>query len=171
MFKNRFLSLFDWLFAQTFQTWLTTFLSIALIIYIYRQFTAEDEDAVPYTVDIPQQLPSGSSEKPPSTGSHVGFPCIDHSHREIADMEQLEDSSRSLIRCYCPTNGSVLEYIEPDGPKDIDRKISTAGAAQREWAQTSFSQRRRVLKTMLKSVLTAMIHAPHIMQVLKEGIV
>jgi acyl-CoA reductase-like NAD-dependent aldehyde dehydrogenase len=43
----------------------------------------------------------------------------------------------------------------------IDRAIAKAKEAQVEWAKTSFSQRRRVLKTMLKYVWALPLPYPY----------
>jgi acyl-CoA reductase-like NAD-dependent aldehyde dehydrogenase len=43
--------------------------------------------------------------------------------------------------------------VLPATKDGIDRAIASAKKAQVEWAQTSFSERRKVLKTMLKFVL------------------
>jgi acyl-CoA reductase-like NAD-dependent aldehyde dehydrogenase len=61
--------------------------------------------------------------------------------------------SRDSIRCYCPANGRLLGYVEPDTPADIDRAVDAAEAAQHEWAKTTFGQRRKVLNTLRKYVL------------------
>jgi acyl-CoA reductase-like NAD-dependent aldehyde dehydrogenase len=43
--------------------------------------------------------------------------------------------------------------VNPSTADGIDRAIAKAKAAQVQWAQTTFSQRRRVLRTMLKFIL------------------
>lgn len=61
-------------------------------------------------------------------------------------------SGSSAIQCYCPANGRLLGLVNPSTPEGIDRAIAKAKEAQTEWAKTSFKQRRRVLKTILKCV-------------------
>lgn len=46
--------------------------------------------------------------------------------------------------------------MNPSTPDGIDRAIAKAKKAQEEWSKTTFKQRRRVLKTLLKYI--AMIH-------------
>ena len=59
----------------------------------------------------------------------------------------------SAIQCYCPANGKILGQVNPTTPDGIDRAIARAKEAKVDWAKTSWSQRRKVLKTMLKSVV------------------
>lgn len=62
-------------------------------------------------------------------------------------------SGSSLIQCYAPATGQALGRVNPSTADGIDRAIAKAKAAQAQWAQTNFYQRRRVLKTMLKFIL------------------
>jgi acyl-CoA reductase-like NAD-dependent aldehyde dehydrogenase len=56
----------------------------------------------------------------------------------------------------CPADGQPLQTgpILPATPEDIDRAVSSAASAQRAWSQTTFVERRRVLKTLLQYVLS-----------------
>jgi acyl-CoA reductase-like NAD-dependent aldehyde dehydrogenase len=71
--------------------------------------------------------------------------------RVAIDCEQVSGSS--LIQCYAPATGEALGRINPSTADGIDRAIAKAKAAQVQWAQVSFRQRRKVLKTMLKFIL------------------
>lgn len=52
---------------------------------------------------------------------------------------------------YCPADGRVLgNGIKPETAEGIDRAVQAAKEAQVEWAETTFSERRRVLRTLLK---------------------
>jgi acyl-CoA reductase-like NAD-dependent aldehyde dehydrogenase len=54
---------------------------------------------------------------------------------------------------YCPADGRVLgNGIKPATVQDVDDAVQAAKAAQREWATTSFAERRKVLRTLLKFV-------------------
>jgi acyl-CoA reductase-like NAD-dependent aldehyde dehydrogenase len=54
---------------------------------------------------------------------------------------------------YCPADGRVLgSGIKPATADDVDRAIQAASRAQEQWATTTFAERRRVLKTLLKCV-------------------
>lgn len=67
---------------------------------------------------------------------------------DIAKLSQISGSS--AIQCYCPANGRLLGLVNAITPDGIDRAISKAQAAQVAWAKTTFSQRRKVLRTLLK---------------------
>lgn len=45
-----------------------------------------------------------------------------------------------------------MGIVKPATKDDIDRAIGKATKAQVEWAKTTFAERRKVLKTMLKCV-------------------
>jgi acyl-CoA reductase-like NAD-dependent aldehyde dehydrogenase len=52
---------------------------------------------------------------------------------------------------YCPADGRLLgDGIKPAMAEDIDRIVNRAEAAHLSWRSTSFAQRRRVLRTLLK---------------------
>lgn len=54
---------------------------------------------------------------------------------------------------YCPADGRVLGKGTKPATKDgVDRAIKAAKHAQVEWAKTSFAERRKVLRTLLKYV-------------------
>lgn len=72
---------------------------------------------------------------------------------EVLEEPTIKISGSSAIRCYCPANGRLLGLVNPSTPDGIDRAIAKAKEAQTEWARTTFKQRRRVLKTMLKYIL------------------
>ncbi|KAF2740950.1 aldehyde dehydrogenase-like protein [Polyplosphaeria fusca] len=72
---------------------------------------------------------------------------------QILEAPSLKIPDSSLIQCYCPATGSSLGRVNPSTRDGIDRAIAKAKEAQRQWIKTSYAQRRKVLKTMLKFVL------------------
>ena len=56
----------------------------------------------------------------------------------------------SAVQCYCPATGRILGQVNPSTADGIDRAIARAKEAQVEWAKTTFAQRRKVLRTMLR---------------------
>ncbi|KAF1809151.1 ALDH-like protein [Eremomyces bilateralis CBS 781.70] len=62
-------------------------------------------------------------------------------------------SGSSLIQCYCPASGQLLGRINPVTRDGIDRAIAAASKAQKQWAKTSLTERKRVLKTVLRYIL------------------
>lgn len=54
---------------------------------------------------------------------------------------------------YCPADGRVLgNGTKPATVDDVNEAVRAAGAAQREWAKSTFAERRQVLRTLLKYV-------------------
>ncbi len=116
-------------------TTVSTALGALLVLWLlYRTFRPDNEKAVDFSVPTPEQC------KPGWSGKTLNPPSI-------------KISGSTAIQCYAPATGQLLGLINPVTPDGIDRAISKATEAQLEWARTSFSQRRRVLKTLLKFVL------------------
>lgn len=112
--------------------------SFCFLLFIVAYYVSSSEDITPvhFKVDLPPQLAhdypwdlSQTSSKP-----------------EIRD---------GLIYPRCPADGRPLqpEPIKPATKDDIDAAIARATDAQREWAKTSFSTRRKLLNTLLQHVI------------------
>ncbi|KAF1991571.1 aldehyde dehydrogenase [Aulographum hederae CBS 113979] len=107
----------------------------ALTLFLLIKSSLPDpEAAVNYTVPVPEQ-------------------CRPEWKGEILEEPSIKLPKSSAIQCYCPANGRLLGLVNPATPDGIDRAVSRAQQAQKEWAKTTFSQRRRVLKTLLKFLL------------------
>ncbi|KAJ4297478.1 Meiotic Sister-Chromatid recombination aldehyde dehydrogenase [Kalmusia sp. IMI 367209] len=109
-------------------------IGVATLYLFYSLLRSDPEAAVPYHVTPPEQI------KPGWKG-------------EVLPELSMKVSGSSLIQCFAPATGESLGRINPSTPASIDRAIAKAAEAQVQWAQTTFSQRRKVLKTMLKFVL------------------
>ncbi|KAG6367298.1 hypothetical protein INS49_001485 [Diaporthe citri] len=73
--------------------------------------------------------------------------------KEILQKPNIKVSGASAIQCYAPATGQFLGFINPSTPAAIDRAVDAAEAAQKTWANTSFRERRKVLRSMLQYVL------------------
>lgn len=91
------------------------------------------EKAIPYTVSSPKK----------------SSPPVDWDKHEPA----IKISGSSAIHCYAPATGEFLGLVNPATPAGIDRAVEQAKVAQEKWARTTFTQRRQVLRTLLKFVL------------------
>lgn len=61
---------------------------------------------------------------------------------------------------YCPADGRLLGTgIKPATVEDVNKAVGAAKAAQREWARTTFAERRKVLRTLLKYVFVELCMA------------
>jgi acyl-CoA reductase-like NAD-dependent aldehyde dehydrogenase len=68
---------------------------------------------------------------------------------------QIPEDSRqvSKIRCSNPATGEYLGEVPVMSRTDVIEAIGRARTAQRAWGQTSFAERRRVLRLLLDSIL------------------
>ncbi|KAI4278464.1 MAG: hypothetical protein L6R38_005247 [Xanthoria sp. 2 TBL-2021] len=104
-------------------------------IVVRSTILGEDEEApVDYAVPLPEQC------KPGWSGTILENPSI-------------KIPRSSAIQCYNPATGQLLGQVNPATPDGIDRAVARAADAQKEWATTTFRQRRKVLGTMLKFIL------------------
>ncbi|KAF7553021.1 hypothetical protein G7046_g7221 [Stylonectria norvegica] len=69
------------------------------------------------------------------------------------DVAAVKVSGSSAVQCYAPATGQFLGLVNPSTPAAIDRAVAAADAAQRKWAETSFAERKTVLRTLLLHVL------------------
>ncbi|KAI9716792.1 MAG: hypothetical protein M1812_005132 [Candelaria pacifica] len=113
---------------------LVSILTIFLCIFWLFSGQVEDERAVDYTLTVPEQCKAGWKGV-------------------VLDEPTLKIPASSVVQCYCPTSGQLLGIVNPATPDGIDRAISKVKEAQVEWAKTSFAQRRRVLRSLLKFIL------------------
>ena len=107
---------------------------LVTIWVLYRLLRSDPEKPVNFSVPTPEQCAPGW------TGQALEKPSI-------------KVSGSTTIQCYAPATGQFLGLVNPTTPDGIDRIISKAEAAQLRWRETTFVQRRRVLKTLLKFVL------------------
>ncbi|KAI9722522.1 MAG: Meiotic Sister-Chromatid recombination aldehyde dehydrogenase [Chrysothrix sp. TS-e1954] len=117
---------------------LTCLIAAVSLLLLQRLLTSrEDESAIAYEVDIPPECREGVK--------------LD---TEVLENPSIQIPGSTAIQCYAPATGQSLGRVNPATPDGIDRAIAKAAAAQVEWAKTSFAQRRRVLRTLLKYILT-----------------
>ncbi|KAI8174164.1 Phospholipid-transporting ATPase DNF1 [Colletotrichum sp. SAR 10_75] len=107
-------------------------IAIALSIWLLQLAKSWNEDkAIVYSVD-PPKLPE----------KHT-----------IVEETNIKVSGTTAIQCYAPATGQFLGFVNPSTPAAIDRSVDAAHAAQAKWKNTSFRERRRVLRSMLRHVL------------------
>jgi hypothetical protein len=111
---------------------ITAGLLVALAAYFLLR--KETEKAVDYSVRPPEQILPGWQGK--------GL-----------DNPSIKVAGSTAIQCYAPASGNFLGLVNPATKDRIDRTIGKAAAAQKLWSLSSFAQRRRVLKTLLKFIL------------------
>ena len=117
-----------------FKTATTVSCALLTLWLLYRAVRSDSEKAVDVSVPAPEQCEPGW-------------------RGQTLDQPAIKVSGSTAIQCYAPATGQFLAFINPTTADGIDRIIEKATEAQRGWAKTTFSERRRVLKTLLKFVL------------------
>lgn len=65
-------------------------------------------------------------------------------------MPPMNVPGRRYITSFDPASGLHLGTHLADNETEIDGKIMRAGEAQKKWAETTFTQRRRVVRSLMK---------------------
>ncbi|PYI10731.1 aldehyde dehydrogenase-like protein C21C3 [Aspergillus sclerotiicarbonarius CBS 121057] len=121
-------------------------LSVGAAYLGYLFLLGRKEAAVSFNVPIPPEIRANwKGEK---------WDSLQGEGRKVVEGQVRGQWNDKLIMSYCPADGRVLgNGIKPATPEDVDRAIQAAKSAQTEWANTSFAERRKVLRTLLKYVL------------------
>ncbi|KAF2708341.1 aldehyde dehydrogenase [Pleomassaria siparia CBS 279.74] len=119
---------------EEYHSYILGAISLATLLVSYYFLRSDPEAGVPYNVEPPAQAQPGWKG-------------------EVLEEPSLKISGSSVIQCYSPATGELLGRVNPSTANSIDRAIAKAKEAQVQWAKTTFSERRRVLKTMLKFIL------------------
>ena len=136
--------------------WLEISIILLPILFLFAAFKVtvlhddDKEKAVHFRVPTPEQCSSDWKGELLERPTVKVASLLDMAVKKLIRVIQFSGSS--AIRCYCPANGRLLGLVNPSTPGGIDRAVAKAKEAQTEWAKTTYKQRRRVLKTMLKYV-------------------
>lgn len=68
-------------------------------------------------------------------------------------MNDVSEGPPKKIPCFDPATGERLGEVPVDGPAEVRAAVRRAREAQRRWRETSFAERRRVLRHMLDHLL------------------
>jgi acyl-CoA reductase-like NAD-dependent aldehyde dehydrogenase len=72
-----------------------------------------------------------------------------HVSQPTLKTDRSPDKVPHQIPCVDPATGEPLGSVRVDSAADVDAAVARAKVAQRAWGQTSFAERRRVLKAIL----------------------
>lgn len=72
---------------------------------------------------------------------------------KILEVPSIKTEGSTAIQCYAPATGLFLGFVNPQSPDSIDRAISKAQEAQKQWSKTSFSERRKVLRCIQAHII------------------
>lgn len=68
--------------------------------------------------------------------------------KRLSPVSIRDTSNPDNIQCYCPATGQFLDSVPATTTYGIDHIIEQAQKAQKSWAKSSFSDRRKVLNTI-----------------------
>jgi acyl-CoA reductase-like NAD-dependent aldehyde dehydrogenase len=83
----------------------------------------------------------------------VPAPKLPDDEPRILEKPSIKVEGSSAIQCYAPATGQLLGLVNPSTPGGLDRAIASAAEAQKQWRDTTFRERRAVLRTLLQHVL------------------
>ncbi|KAI4715917.1 ALDH-like protein [Aureobasidium sp. EXF-10727] len=146
-------------------TWVAVVFATALLWFTTK---GDSEKAVDFEVPLPRQLDpdwQGEVLQEPSLKVRYYFlfqlfleslfcSWVDSFYALMRKLYVKHSPEEGCLEITENATGQLLGVINPSTPDGIDRAIARAQEAQRTWALTTFSQRRKVLKTLLKYVLT-----------------
>ncbi|TFK27419.1 meiotic sister-chromatid recombination aldehyde dehydrogenase [Coprinopsis marcescibilis] len=122
---------------------LTLFFAIGIWL-VYERYQKLHNSPLPFSVAAPQAAEPGWESLPiknPSLRSHI-------ENEEI--MPGVALPGREYITCFDPATGLHLATILADDEELIETKVQSAAKAQKTWKHTDFTQRRRVIRSLLK---------------------
>ncbi|KAL4927516.1 aldehyde dehydrogenase family protein [Aspergillus undulatus] len=123
-------------------------LSLSAVLLGYLFIAGSRESPVSLTVSNPPEI----SDK--WTGTKWEDLPEGSEERRVIEGQVRGQWNENLIMSYCPADGRILGTgIKPATAEDVDRAVHAASRAQEQWATTTFAERRRVLRTLLKYVL------------------
>jgi acyl-CoA reductase-like NAD-dependent aldehyde dehydrogenase len=65
-------------------------------------------------------------------------------------LPSINDQNRHYITSFDPATGSHIGTFMADNESDIGQKIARAAQAQKTWRETTFTQRKRVVRSLMK---------------------
>ncbi|TDL28101.1 ALDH-like protein [Rickenella mellea] len=119
---------------------ITLFFAFGIWLVFQRYQTIRNR-AVPFNTDIPPEA------DPEWTGIKLTKPNL-QSH--LSDSDLLRDPNKDYITCFDPATAMFIDTVEVDKGDGITRKIASAQRAQKSWMHSTFADRRRVLRSLLK---------------------
>jgi acyl-CoA reductase-like NAD-dependent aldehyde dehydrogenase len=75
---------------------------------------------------------------------------LDSHLRDEELRPSIDATGRRYITSFDPATGLHIGTFLADNEEEIRRKIERAGVAQQQWRNTNFTQRRRVVRSLLK---------------------
>ena len=96
-------------------------------------------------------LPTGG--KPITVSEELAEPPQPETKFDLLKHEKANKPDLSVVKCWDPSTLTYLGEVKADTKDSVELKIRKCRAAQEVWATSSFSQRRQLMKTMLRFVV------------------
>ncbi|KAF8232284.1 meiotic sister-chromatid recombination aldehyde dehydrogenase [Tricholoma matsutake] len=111
---------------------------------VYDRYQKMHNSPVPFVIAAPQAA-SPAWESFPIPSAHL------ESHLDIHELPPLMNlPGRRYITSFDPATGLHLGHFLADNEEEIRGKIERARVVQQQWRNTNFTQRRRVVRSLLK---------------------
>lgn len=113
---------------------------------VFQRYQRAHNSAVPFKFTIPEPAKVGWKSfviDEPTLTSH-------ETNDDLLPSLNLQHQGRKYITSFDPATGLHIQTYLADDQEEIARKIEKADAAQLSWRETSFTQRRRVVRSLLK---------------------
>ncbi|ODV60146.1 meiotic recombination directing protein [Ascoidea rubescens DSM 1968] len=117
----------------SFFTLALTILSSFFIKFIF--FNNKELPIVSFDVQIPEEA------KPHWKGKRLPIPSL------------IDPNNPEIIQSYCPATGQYLGSFTSFNKTQIDQSINEALDAKKEWSNSTFKQRKRVLRSLSEYIL------------------
>lgn len=122
---------------------LTIFFTFGIWLVSHRYYKMHNSP-VPFTINAPR------AADPEYVAHPISDPHLE-SHLQMPDlMPGVTAPGRRYITSYDPATGLHLGTFMADNEVEISGKIARAANAQKSWRRTSFTQRRRVIRSLMK---------------------
>ncbi|KAI5798992.1 Aldehyde/histidinol dehydrogenase [Geopyxis carbonaria] len=116
------------------QSVIASIVSVIVSYICVRLWRASKWSGVTYNVPVPEEAKEGWKG-------------------ELIEKTSIKSEIDYRIQCYAPATGRFLGRVNPATEEDIDNAIKASAKAQASWAQTSFDERKKVLRTLQKYIL------------------
>ncbi|KAI0003729.1 Aldedh-domain-containing protein [Russula compacta] len=123
----------------------TLFFAFGIYTVVRRHLNARSR-AKPFRVEPPEQAEPSWSNAPTITNAHL------ESHKYDANLTPPagEIAGRDYVTCFDPATGLHLDTLLTDNIEEIETKINNAEASQVGWRNSSFADRKRVIRSLKK---------------------
>ncbi|TNY18946.1 meiotic sister-chromatid recombination aldehyde dehydrogenase [Rhodotorula diobovata] len=121
---------------------------VGVWLYLRLVHVPASESAVRFRWTAPAEISSswtGRTLLAPSIHAHKADPSL-----LPASPDSLADPARSYITCYAPASAQHLATVPALNGDEVRERVGKAAQAQRGWRDSSWTRRRRVLRSLLE---------------------